>query len=71
MAGTLQVGGTTLATHAGSALSIHSGVTFPAGHVIQINQSFSQASVARTGGKNSWASTHYKCTLPNLSLIHI
>ena len=48
-----------------AAGTVGSSVVFPTGHIIQINQSFSQASVSRTGVKNSWASTHYKCTLPN------
>ena len=45
--------------------TLGSATVFPTGHVIQINQSFSQASVYRTGNKNSWATTYYKCTLPN------
>jgi len=55
----------TLATLSSSAVTLHSDVTFPAGHVIQINQSITQASVIRSGNKNSWATTYYKCTLPN------
>ena len=36
MAGSLKVGGTTLASHVGTTLSIDSGVSFPTGHIIQI-----------------------------------
>ena len=71
---TLTLGGKTVLTQTGSdepVLSsnltgtLGSGITFPAGHVLQVNHTYSQASVARSGNKNSWAYTNYKGTLPN------
>jgi len=52
-------------TETNPSITLGANATFPAGHVIQINQSYSQASVVRSGAKNSWATTYYKCTLPN------
>ena len=54
MAGTLQVGGSTLATHAGSALSIHSGVTFPAGHILQVQNFFTNSELTCTCAANQY-----------------
>ena len=74
---TLTLGGKTVLTQTGSDEPVLgsnltgspnfnlSSSTFPAGHVLQINTTYSQASVMRSGNKNSWAFTNYKCNLPN------
>ena len=49
----------------GSIGTLNRDITFPAGHVIQVNQTFTQASVTRSGNKTAWANTYYKCDLPN------
>tara|TARA_Y100001973_G_scaffold2909_1_gene4411 strand:- start:330 stop:923 length:594 start_codon:yes stop_codon:yes gene_type:complete len=42
-----------------------SNLTFPAGHVIQVNQVIDQSIDERSGNKSSWISTGVSCTLPN------
>tara|TARA_Y100000817_G_scaffold120225_1_gene94189 strand:+ start:456 stop:1118 length:663 start_codon:yes stop_codon:yes gene_type:complete len=74
---TLTLGGKTVLTQTGSDEPILgsnltgspgfdlSSSTFPAGHVLQINHTITQASVMRSGNKNSWAYTNYNGSLPN------
>ena len=63
MAGELQLGGSTVATHTGSGASavvtIDSGVAFPAGHIVQI-QTAVNTSTLNIGGSTSnttWVDT--------------
>jgi len=61
-----KINGKDFATQTGTGEpNLMSNVVFPAGHVIQINSTYSQASVLRSGNKNSWAYTNYKGSLPN------
>ena len=74
---TLTLGGKTVLTQTGSDEPVLgsnltgspgfdlSSSTFPAGHILQVNHTYTQASVMRSGNKNSWAYTNYKGTLPN------
>jgi hypothetical protein len=58
MAGELQLGGTTLATHTGSGASakinLDSGLVFPAGHVIQVKQTLKTDYFSSTSQYSSW-----------------
>ena len=83
MAGTLKIGGNTIATHAGaegagtvtldsSTLAIGSntsfsgatlnGATFPAGHIIQVEQAINGTAISRTGDQSTMAYTGVSCT---------
>ena len=46
-------------------LTLGSNTTFPADHIIQMNQTIDQSATTRTGDKNSFASTGVSCTLAN------
>ena len=52
-------------TLSGDAATLGSGVTFPAGHIIQLNQTVDQSNTTRTGTKTSYASTGVSVTLAN------
>lgn len=52
-------------TETNPSITLGSNATFPAGHILQVNHTYTQASVKRTGNKNTWANTYYKGTLPN------
>lgn len=69
MAGELQLGGTTLATHTGSGASakitLDSGLVFPAGHVLQVVQSVQSTEVSTTSG--TYVSANLTATITPIS----
>ena len=71
MAGELQLGGTTLATHTGSGASakinLDSGLVFPAGHIIQVTDEQNLGSANTTSTANVAWSTTYPAVTPLVS----
>ena len=61
MAGELQLGGSTVATHTGSGASavvtIDNGVAFPAGHIIQVQTAVNSTLVRTSSGSNAYVNS--------------
>ena len=66
MPGVLKLEGTNIATGDGNgAVTLSSGINFPAGFIIQMNQTIDQSATTRSGDKSAYASTGVSCTLAN------
>ena len=60
-----QAGTNFITTGTSSGLTLDSGVTFPTGHIIQMNQTIDQSDTSRSNDKSTWASTGVSCALSN------